>query len=71
VLALVELMEAGDPEVRSQAESLLKQLHHPEDGHAEHPAIPASHQAWREWWQKTGSTLTAEDIWHNLDSHYQ
>jgi len=71
VPALIELMEVGDPGVRSEAESLLKQIHHPEDGHSEHPALPTSRQAWHEWWQKAGCKLSTADVWHNFDSHYQ
>lgn len=72
VPALIELMEAGDPEIRSQAVSLLKQFHHAEDGRSDHPALPGSSlQAWREWWQTTGSKLSTEQVWHNFDSRYQ
>jgi hypothetical protein len=66
---LIRELSCPDAKHRDLANEVLRQVY--SDVHPQSPTTPTNSAAWTAWWEQAGKTNSAQQLWHNFDSHYQ
>jgi hypothetical protein len=66
---LIRELSCTDAKHRDLANEVLRQVY--SDVHPQSPTTPTNSAAWTTWWEQAGKTNSAQQLWHNFDSHYQ